>query len=233
MGRTTNEDEMTRKDEIASEDERNDRDSPSAADSAAFRAAVRDGYDDLAAEYDAVRDDSDPPTVLVDALAAVPEGARLLDVGCGGGRGVLGAFAARFDAVGLDVSREQLRLAGERAPTARFVQGDMTALPLRDDSVDALTALHSVIHVPSDQHVDVYREFRRVLRDGGEAVVSAGTAAFEAENEDWLDSGTAMRWSIPDPETTEAALADAGFEVVEYEVVSGVTGGDWRYYRLA
>lgn len=201
-------------------------------DSTAFRAAVRDGYDRLAAEYDAVRDDSEPPTVLVDALAAVPEEGRLLDAGCGGGRGVLGAFAERFDAVGLDVSREQLGLAGKRAPTAQFVQGDMTALPLRDDSVDALTALHSVIHVPSDQHVDVYREFRRVLRDGGEAVVSAGTAAFEAENEDWLDSGTAMRWSIPDPETTEAAFADAGFDIVDSELVSGVTGGDWRYYRL-
>jgi ubiquinone/menaquinone biosynthesis C-methylase UbiE len=207
--------------------------SSDAEDWAAFRAAVRDGYDELAAEYDDARDDSEPPAVLVDALAAVPEGGRLLDAGCGGGRGVLGAFADRFDAVGLDVSREQLRLAGERAPATERLQGDMTALPVRDDSVDALTALHSVIHVPSDQHVDVYREFRRVLRDGGEAVVTAGTAAFEDENEDWLDSDAAMRWSIPDPEATEAAFAGAGFEVVEYEVVSGVSGGDWRFYRLA
>ena len=202
-------------------------------DAASFRAAVRDGYDELAADYDDARDDSEPPAVLVDALDAAPDGGRLLDVGCGGGRGVLDAFADRFDAVGLDASREQLRLAGERAPAARRLQGDMTALPFRADSVDALTALHSVIHVPGDQHVDVYREFRRVLRDGGEAVVTAGTAAFEDENDDWLDSGTAMRWSIPDPETTEAAFADAGFEIVEYEVVSGVSGGDWRFYRLS
>lgn len=218
---------------MPSEEQRDGGDSLGADDGAAFRAAVRDGYDQLAADYDAVRDDSEPPDVLVDALDAVPEGGRLFDAGCGGGRGVLDAFADRFDAVGLDVSREQLRLAGGRAPTARFVQGDMTALPLGGDSVDALTALHSVIHVPADQHVDVYREFRRVLRDGGEAVVTAGTAAFEDENEDWLDSGTAMRWSIPDPETTEAAFADAGFEVVDYDVVSGVSGGDWRFYRLA
>lgn len=202
-------------------------------DAAAFRAAVRDGYDELAADYDDVRDDSEPPAVLADVLDSAPENGRLLDVGCGGGRGVLGAFADRFDALGLDVSREQLRLASERAPAAGRLQGDMTALPLRDGSVDALTALHSVIHVPGDQHVDVYREFQRVLRDGGEAVVSAGTAAFEDENEDWLDSGAAMRWSIPAPETTEAAFAEAGFEVVDCEVVSGVSGGDWRFYRLA
>lgn len=202
-------------------------------DGEALRDAVRRGYDALAAEYDAVRDDSDLPDVLVDALGSVPDGGRLLDAGCGGGRGVLGPLGDRFDAVGLDVSRAQLTLAAERAPAAALVQGDMTRLPYADDAFDAVTALHSVIHVPADEHVAVYREFRRVLRDGGVAVVAAGTEDWEGENEDWLESGETMRWSILGEDATRAALADAGFEVVDSELVDSDAGGTWRYYWLA
>jgi SAM-dependent methyltransferase len=199
---------------------------------AAFRDAVRRGYDALADEYDAVRDDSDPPAVLVDALADAA-GGRLLDAGCGGGRGVLGPLGGSFDAVGLDVSRTQLELAAERAPAAARVQGDMTCLPFAGDAFDAVTALHSVIHVPAARHADVYREFRRVLRDDGVAVVTAGTAAWEGGNDDWLDSGEHMQWSIPSPEETEAALADAGFRIEDSEVEASDAGGEWRFYRLA
>ncbi|NIB98800.1 class I SAM-dependent methyltransferase [Halobacterium sp. R2-5] len=201
-------------------------------DGAAFRNAVRRGYDALAADYDAVRDDADPPAVLVDALADTA-GGRLLDAGCGGGRGVLGPLGDSFDGVGLDISRAQLELAGERAPAAARVQGDMTRLPFAEDAFDAVTALHSVIHVPAAQHTDVYREFRRVLRDGGVAVVTAGTEAWEGENDDWLDSGEHMQWSFPAPEETEAALADAGFRIEDSEMKGSDAGGSWRFYRLS
>jgi len=198
-----------------------------------LRDAVRRGYDALAADYDAVRDDSDLPDTLVDALASVPEGSRLLDAGCGGGRGVLGPLGDRFDAVGLDVSRAQLDLAAERAPDAALAQGDMTRLPYADDAFDAVTALHSIIHVPADEHAAVYREFRRVLRDGGVAVVAAGTEHWEGENDDWLDSGETMRWSILGEDETRTALADAGFEIADSELVDSDAGGTWRYYWLA
>jgi SAM-dependent methyltransferase len=201
------------------------------SDESAFRDAVRRGYDSLAADYDATRD-PEPAPLLTEALEAVGSGNRLLDAGCGGGRGVLEPFADRFDAVGMDASREQLRLAGETAPAACRAQGDLTRLPFADDAFDAVTALHSVIHVPKAQNPAVYREFRRVLRDGGVAVVTGGTAPFEGENEDWLDSGAAMQWSIPGPEDTTSMLREAGFEIVEAADYGSDAGGTWRFYWL-
>ena len=203
----------------------------SESDPTAFRASVMDGYDELAAEYDAQRE-AQFPDVLVDALESTLAGGRLLDVGCGGGRGVLTAYAERFDAVGLDVSREQLRIAGDNAPAAVRLQGDTTALPFPTDAFDAVTALHSVIHVPRDQHAAVYRELRRVLADDGVAVVTAGIGAWEGENEDWLDAGATMQWSFPAAEETETMFADAGLDVVESEEVDEeYGGGSWRFYR--
>jgi SAM-dependent methyltransferase len=202
------------------------------SDDAAFRDAVRRGYDSLAADYDANRD-PEPVPLLAEALESVDPGSRLLDAGCGGGRGVLEPFADRFDAVGLDASREQLRLTGETATGTRRVQGDLTRLPFAADAFDAVTALHSIIHVPKAQNPAVYAELRRVLRDGGVAVVTGGTAPFEGENEDWLDSGAAMQWSIPGPDETESMLRDAGFEIRTVEAYGSDAGGTWRFYWLA
>ena len=106
------------------------------------------------------------------ALAAhldLPRGARVLDLG--GGSGWVAELLARFGfrPVVLDVARPLLRLARRRFASAglvsRAVAGDMTALPLRDASVEAVVAIDALHHV--DDLAAVLGEARRVLVPGG------------------------------------------------------------------
>jgi len=62
--------------------------------------------------------------------AAVGPGTRLLDVGCGAGDALSVARDCGADAVGIDTAPS----------TDGAVQGDATALPIKDDSVDVLLA---------------------------------------------------------------------------------------------
>lgn len=188
------------------------------------RRAVRDGYDRLASEYDAAR--SDDPDFLDEFRDCLPEDGRVLDAGCGAGRPVAATLAADHDLVGLDFSGEQIRMARGRVPTGLFVQGDMTALPLAAESFDGIAAYHSVIHVPTDEHSDVAREFSRVLRPGGHLLLTVGAAEWEGTNDDWLDTGVEMRWSIPAPDESERLLEAAGFEVIWRRVVDDELGGE-------
>lgn len=177
-----------------------------------MREEVRAAYDELAAEYaDASADSPAEKPFLDDLEARLEPGARILDVGCGNGRPVLTRYGNEFDAVGLDISREQLRLAAETAPETPLVQGEMTAIPLAASSVDALVALYSIIHVPRAEHRAVFEEWGRVLRPGGWVLFTSGTEAWAGRNPDWLDSGVEMVWSYPGPEETGAALERAGF----------------------
>ncbi|MFB6078128.1 MAG: class I SAM-dependent methyltransferase [Halarchaeum sp.] len=194
---------------------------------ASYLRAVREGYDELARVHREARTAvSEPGIDQVDAVARdLPDGARVLDAGCGAGTPVLSRFDLSFDVVGLDLSREQLERAHERSPTAGLVQGDMTALPFRDAAFDGLVALHSIIHVPRDAHEAVYREFRRVLRDGAPALVTTGTDAYEGGTPNWLDSGVEMHWSFPAAEDTLASLRAAGFDVEEESRVPDEHGG--------
>lgn len=192
-----------------------------------FREAVRTAYDDLGSAYADQRGDNAP--LLDSLLETLPHDARVLDVGCGPAIAGTPRLAERGPTVGLDASRTQLALARDRLQTVAFVQGDATALPFRDRHFDGLVEYHAVVHVPRSEQAAVYREFARVLRPGGRAVVTAGTEEWTGSNADWLDTGTEMHWRIADPDTVRSLLTDAGFVVEAHIVDPDPLGGEWGH----
>ena len=78
------------------------------------RELVERGYDMVAERYLelAARTEGDPRLRFLDDLAArLPDGAAVLDLGCGAGRPNLERLARRFRVTGVDVSPRQLLLA--------------------------------------------------------------------------------------------------------------------------
>mgnify|MGYP000639708069 CR=1 FL=1 len=198
----------------------------------AWAGAVMAGYDGVAEAYDADRDPAHEATLVESLAADLPDGARVLDAGCGGGRAVLEALAVEYDALGVDLSTEQLALARERAPAAALARGDLTRLPVADDAVDAVTAFHSVIHVPREHHERAFAEFARVLRPGGHLLLTTGVGEWEGDNDDWLDSGAPMQWSFHGRERSLELLDSAGFDVADEAVRDDeLGGGEWLFVR--
>ncbi|WP_336035850.1 class I SAM-dependent methyltransferase [Halobacterium yunchengense] len=178
---------------------------------------VRRGYETHAERYAAARSTDDRERAILDSFFGDCGGLEcVLDAGCGGGSPVLRRLAADATAVGLDFARNLLDVAADAAPDARLVHGDVTALPLRDDAVDAVVAVDSVIHVPVPEHAATFAEFARVLRPGGRLLVSEAPAPFERSHDDWLGAGAEMAWHMAGTERTREHLRDAGFRVTEY-----------------
>ncbi len=187
------------------------------------RDAVRRAWEAVADDYAATRRaDGEDADLVDDLLGTLPADPTVLDVGCGDGMRTLANLPD--GSLGLDFSRRQLELAGENVPGARRLQADMTALPLRDGSVDGITAYHAVFHVPRARHPDVYREFARVLRPGGSVLLTVGTGSHEGTRSNWLGSGHSMFWSTPGRDATLSQLRDAGFEVTWERTVDDPLG---------
>jgi len=97
-----------------------------------------------------------------------PKASQVLDLGCGTGV-VLRELNAWAKPIGLDMSELALGFCRERG-LERLVQGDGQALPLADNSVDAIIGLDIYEHIPDDNQA--FRESYRILKPGGTLVLS-------------------------------------------------------------
>jgi SAM-dependent methyltransferase len=75
------------------------------------------------------------------AKAGVPNGARILDVGCATGYYSAVLASLGYDVTGIDISETGIRKAQELYPDIRFEMQDATALPYPEASFDFVFAL--------------------------------------------------------------------------------------------
>jgi ubiquinone/menaquinone biosynthesis C-methylase UbiE len=182
---------------------------------------VRSGYDRIAERYSAAALEGRTEATyyrsfLERCIDRLPDGARVLDLGCGAGI-VAAELASRARLVGVDLSIEQLRLARRRVPNALFVQADMTRFEVRDRSLDAVAAFWSIIHVRRELHAELFGRIRRWVRPGGVLFGTLGSGDNPHEEDDFY--GAPMYWSHFDAETNRRLLGDAGFGIEQADVV--------------
>lgn len=87
---------------------------------------------------------------------------RVLDAGCGSGLLATPLQVHGWEIVGVDLSAAQLSIAVSRLPVAR---ADVTALPIRPSTLDAVVATH--VHTDLPDFAAAVAESARVLRPGG------------------------------------------------------------------
>ncbi len=124
-----------------------------------YDAIIAPGVDGLASQ------------ALDSTAGAMPRGARVLDVGCGGGHLLRSLVRQRPDlqCTGLDLSSAQLRRAAKRVPSATFVRGDAAALPFPEASFDLVVSVGSVKHWQERERG--LAECARVLAGAGHLLV--------------------------------------------------------------
>lgn len=100
-------------------------------------------------------------------LPLLPQGARVLDLGCGYGRMAIEAKRARPDVriVGQDLAHRFCRLFDDHA--GPVVQAGIEAIPFAEGTFDAVMAVTSLMYVAPASRRSALRGISRVVRDGG------------------------------------------------------------------
>ena len=101
---------------------------------------------------------------LFDA-ARFKRGDRVLDVACGAGYVAAAAHDRGAEAVGVDLSASQVRLAEQTYPSIRFIEGDAEALPFADGEFAAVLNAFGLPHISNADKAAA--EAHRVLKPGG------------------------------------------------------------------
>jgi len=99
-------------------------------------------------------------------------GCRVLDIASGEGYGSAALAQVASSVLGVDIAEEAIAHAAAHytAENLRFVQGSLTAIPSADAAFDLVVCFETLEHV-HDQERAVH-EMRRVLRPGGQLIVS-------------------------------------------------------------
>jgi ubiquinone/menaquinone biosynthesis C-methylase UbiE len=107
----------------------------------------------------------------------VPQGTRLLDVGCGAGQLALIAARAGAQVTGCDIATNWVERARHRAKAEKlnviFDDGDAEALPYADASFDVVASLLGAMFAPRPDAVAA--ELKRVCRPGGKIAMANWT----------------------------------------------------------
>jgi ubiquinone/menaquinone biosynthesis C-methylase UbiE len=96
-------------------------------------------------------------------------GRRALDFGCGAGRSTRFLQNIGFNAIGVDISEDMLRLARERDPHGTYVNADETTLPqLGAGAFDLMQSIFTFDNIPThEKKVRLFQALRALLKADG------------------------------------------------------------------
>ena len=157
-------------------------------------------------------------------LLDLPEGSRVLDLGCGNGALTRELAKRGYAARGMDASAEMLEIARRDAPEIPFDQGDATAFAL-PEPVDGVFS-NAVFHwIDAVRQPEMLACVHGALRSGGQFVFEMGgsgnnTLIHAALAEVFAKRGLTYRMPFYFPSIGEYAtlLEKAGFRV-EYAIL--------------
>jgi len=105
------------------------------------------------------------------ALGHMPPGARVLDVGCGGGDNLRYIFREQASFVGLEYSESTARVAQKiLAGRAEIRTGSATALHFEDDTFDLVVCIEVLEHIADAEKACT--EIARVMKSRGALILS-------------------------------------------------------------
>jgi ubiquinone/menaquinone biosynthesis C-methylase UbiE len=177
-------------------------------------------YDEHAQEYSKAVEPLPQLDEIDEFSSLLPKDARVLDVGCAGGRDSKLLAKRGFEVTGVDLSSGLIGVAKKKSPDIEFVQANFLDLPFPENSFEGVWAQASLLHLESVEDVKkALSEFFRVLKKKG--VVHITVKAQTGEDKFAVVSDKLSKhdrfFQFFRKEEVEKLLEEAGFEPEKVE----------------
>ena len=161
-------------------------------------------------------------------LGCLPNGATVLDLGCGGGVPVaLHAASHGFRVIGGDSSPTLISLCRSRMPDQEWIAADMRSLAL-GRRFGGILAWDSFFHLTHDDQRAMFSVFAAHAAASSVLMFNAGPSHGEAIG---AYRGDPLYHASLDSSEYESLIAAAGFELIEHSTSNPMQGG--RTFWLA
>ncbi|MDP3733340.1 MAG: class I SAM-dependent methyltransferase [Candidatus Daviesbacteria bacterium] len=181
------------------------------------KAIVREGYNKIAEDYLASRDQFSNPKYLDKLNSFLKPNSTILDIGCGAGMPIDKFFVDRgHKVIGIDISEKQIKLAKKNIPQGQFEVKNMSDIKAGEYQVDAVVSFYAIFHISREEHEDLFKRINSFLPEGGLILVTMGAGEYEGLEDNFL--GTKMWWSHYGVDKNREMIKNASFEILLDEV---------------
>lgn len=190
---------------------------------------VKTGYNKIAQKYSSNRDQFKNNKYLDKLVNLLKPGAKILDIGCGSGIPIdKYLYDQGFKVKGIDLSKEQIKLAKKNLPNCDFEIKDMSKLKKDEYNVDAVVSFYTIFHIPREKHLNLLRKINTFLNKDGLLLITMGASEWEGKDN---FHGTQMWWSHYGANKNKEIINKAGFEIIFDEIDK--SGGEKHLIILA
>jgi ubiquinone/menaquinone biosynthesis C-methylase UbiE len=133
-------------------------------------------WDAIAKSFDLTR--RKPWQPCIDYIKRLPKSATVADIGCGNGRHLIFCAQHCKKAIGIDISSQLLKIVENKIKkqdikNVQLYHTDVTNLPLKDRSVDAVLYIAAIHNVQGRKNrIQSLQEIRRILKKDKSALIS-------------------------------------------------------------
>lgn len=187
---------------------------------------VQQGYDKIAQNYLEWSSTYETPRMpqLQKLFAHIPTSseAAVLELGCGSGIPGTRFLASNFrKVIANDLSTAQIDLAKKHLDSnnVEFISGDMTKLTFPTSHFEAVVAFYSIIHLPRQEQLDMFKQIWSWLKPGGYLLCNLGTTDDPGGTHTWLGD-TQMYWSGFNADQYHQILTERGFCSINTEIIT-------------
>ena len=158
------------------------------------------------------------PPLLAEWLACLPADARLLDLGCGGGKDAGDLVQRGYRVVGLDRTSALLSAGRRRYRSLPLIRADLRQLPFHAMSFDGLWAAASLMHLPKPVARRILTDLSRLIRPGGlfAATVTYGVKS-RIVTDGWVPGRYFARWKKHE---LARAVRRAGWNILGLKIIT-------------
>jgi SAM-dependent methyltransferase len=175
---------------------------------------------------------ADAAAILQPLVAQVPPPARVLDLGCGGGRDLAWLKARGYTVFGIEAAPELARLA-RRHCRRPILAADFTTYPLERFRADLIIAVGSLVHLPHHQLSTCLKKIMSGLKrqpGGGHLYLSIKAG------EGWKRGEDGRIFYLWQEDALERVFTDLGLGIVQAAVQPSALDDDaeaiWLGYLL-
>lgn len=163
------------------------------------------------------------PQILDGFLKNIPSKGRILDAGCGPGVVVHHLLEQGYDAFGIDVSKDMLKLAREGGHGNRFFEQDMVSLPTPAQQYDGIWCKGAFPYVEKGGAAGVLQDFYDYLSPSGILYIDVPTERWKTKKlREWSGKKRASLGSINTYSIEEFyGMLEGKFEILQ------ISSDDW------